>query len=628
MMTKLNHVLLAGVVALTCTSCRAEKEADYQVIPLPQEVSLTQEKPFLLSKSVSITYPEGNALLKRNAEFLSGYIRQSTGYAPRVKALKEGETVKNAIGLGLDADIADKEGYTLTTTSEGIRINGRTENGVFYGCQTLRKSIPAAAQGADISIPAGNIKDAPHFAYRGMHLDVCRHFFPLEFVKEYIDLLALHNMNTFHWHLTDDQGWRIEIKKYPKLTEIGSMRNRTVIGKARSGEYDNTPYGGFYTQEQAKEIVKYAQERYITVIPEVDLPGHMLAALAAYPDMGCTGGPYEVSPDWGIFEDVLCIGNEKTMQFLEDVMAEITEIFPSRFVHIGGDEAPRSRWAKCPKCQARIQAEGLKADKRHTAEDRLQSYCMTRIEKFLNSKGRQIIGWDEILEGDVAPNATVMSWRGTSGGIKAARLGHDVIMTPNVYCYFDYFQTADTKDEPLGIGGYVPVEKVYSLDPTASLTDEQAKHILGAQANLWTEFVATGKRVEYQLLPRIYALSEIAWSPVARKSWEEFSRQRLPAYLARLDAEGAAYQVPQPHGIREETLEGGCFRFTIRPPFPGCRVYYTLNGATPYDFDREVPDYLEVVVPPGEQRVLKCVAVTPAGRRSMVIPTRLGNPGE
>lgn len=298
MMTKLNHVLLAGVVALACTSCRAEKEADYQVIPLPQEVSLTQEKPFLLSKSVSITYPEGNALLKRNAEFLSGYIRQSTGYAPRVKALKEGEMVKNAIGLGLDADIADKEGYTLTTTSEGIRINGRTENGVFYGCQTLRKSIPATAQGADISIPAGNIKDEPRFAYRGMHLDVCRHFFPLEFVKEYIDLLALHNMNTFHWHLTDDQGWRIEIKKYPKLTEIGSMRNRTVIGKARSGEYDNTPYGGFYTQEQAKEIVKYAQERYITVIPEVDLPGHMLAALAAYPDMGCTGGPYEVSPDW------------------------------------------------------------------------------------------------------------------------------------------------------------------------------------------------------------------------------------------------------------------------------------------------------------------------------------------
>ena len=293
MLTKLNHVLLAGVVALACSSCQTEKKADYQVIPLPQEVVLTQEKPFLLNKNVSITYPEGNLLLKRNAEFLSGYIRQATGYTPPVKGLKDGETAKHAINLGLDADIANKEGYVLTTTSEGILINGQTENGVFYGCQTLRKSIPAEAQGADILLPAGSIKDEPRFTYRGMHLDVCRHFFPLEFIKEYIDLLALHNMNTFHWHLTDDQGWRIEIKKYPKLTEVGSKRNCTVVGKARSGKYDNIPYGGFYTQEQAKEIVKYAQERYITVIPEVDLPGHMLAALAAYPDMGCTGGPYK-----------------------------------------------------------------------------------------------------------------------------------------------------------------------------------------------------------------------------------------------------------------------------------------------------------------------------------------------
>ena len=315
-----------------------------------------------------------------------------------------------------------------------------------------------------------------------MHLDVGRHFFPKEFIKKYIDLLALHNMNTFHWHLTEDQGWRIEIKKYPKLTEIGSQRSRTVIGR-NTQEYDNTPYGGFYTQEEAKEIVKYAQERYITIIPEVDLPGHMLAALAAYPEMGCTGGPYEVCPRWGVFEDVLCIGNDKTMQFLEDVMSEIIEIFPSEYVHIGGDEAPRTRWEKCPKCQARIKAEGLKADKKHTAEDRLQSYCMTRIEKFLNSKGRRIIGWDEILEGDVAPNATVMSWRGASGGIEAAQMGHDVIMTPNTYCYFDYYQTADTKDEPLGIGGYVPIEKVYSLDPTFDLNEEQKKHIIGPNSS-------------------------------------------------------------------------------------------------------------------------------------------------
>ena len=293
-------------------------------------------------------------------------------------------------------------------------------------------------------------------------VDVGRHYFPVSYLKQIIDMLALHNINYFHWHLTEDQGWRIEIKKYPKVTEIGAWRDRTVIGR-NTEEYDNTQYGGFYTQEQAKEIVKYAGERYITVIPEVDLPGHMLAALAAYPEMGCTGGPYEVCPRWGVFEDVLCIGNEKSMQFLEDVMAEIIDIFPSKYIHIGGDEAPRTRWEKCPKCQARIRTEKLKADKTHTAEDRLQSYCMTRIEKLLNSKGRQIIGWDEILEGDVAPNATVMSWRGSAGGIKAAQLGHDVIMTPNDYCYFDYYQSEDTRHEPFAIGGFVPLEKVYSL---------------------------------------------------------------------------------------------------------------------------------------------------------------------
>ena len=511
-MRKLNHALLAGALALACASCTAEKEANYQVIPLPQEVSLTQENPFKLNENVLIAYPENNALLQRNAEFLSEYIQQATNYAPKTKAIAAGEQVKNAIVLGLDPSIANKEGYVLTTTPEGISINGQTVNGVFYGIQTLRKSIPAEAKGATVLIPAGEIKDEPRFSYRGMHLDVGRHFFPKEFMKKYIDLLALHNMNTFHWHLTDDQGWRIEIKKYPKLTEIGSQRSRTVIGR-NTQEYDNTPYGGFFTQEEAKEIVKYAQERYITVIPEVDLPGHMLAALAAYPEMGCTGGPYEVCPRWGVFEDVLCIGNDQTMQFLEDVMSEIIEIFPSKYVHIGGDEAPRTRWEKCPKCQARIKAEGLKADKNHTAEDRLQSYCMTRIEEFLNSKGRQIIGWDEILEGDVAPNATVMSWRGMEGGIKAAQLGHDVIMTPTSFCYFDYYQTADTKDEPLGIGGYVPIEKVYSLEPVpAALTEEQSKHILGAQANLWTEYIHSSEHVEYMVWPRMAALAEVQWT--------------------------------------------------------------------------------------------------------------------
>lgn len=617
MLTKLNHVLLAGVVALACSSCQTEKKADYQIIPLPQEVVLTQEKPFLLNKNVSITYPEGNLLLKRNAEFLSGYIRQATGYTPPVKGLKDGETAKHAINLGLDADIANKEGYVLTTTSEGILINGQTENGVFYGCQTLRKSIPAEAQGADILLPAGSIKDEPRFTYRGMHLDVCRHFFPLEFIKEYIDLLALHNMNTFHWHLTDDQGWRIEIKKYPKLTEVGSKRNCTVVGKARSGKYDNIPYGGFYTQEQAKEIVKYAQERYITVIPEVDLPGHMLAALAAYPDMGCTGGPYKVSPDWGIFEDVLCIGNEQSMQFLEDVMAEITEIFPSKLVHIGGDEAPRTRWAKCPKCQARIKAEGLKTDKQHTAEDRLQSYCMTRIEKFLNSKGRQIIGWDEILEGDVAPNATVMSWRGTSGGIKAAQMGHDVIMTPNLYCYFDYLQTADSKDEPLGIGGYVPVEKVYSLDPTAALTEEQAKHILGAQANLWTEYIATTEHAEYMILPRMAALAEVQWTQPEKKDYADFT-QRLPRLIKFYQRDSMNYakhifDIQAEYTTIQEEEDGsgsGAIVATLRT-IDNAPIYYTLDGTEPTTASEQ---YNGTGIVIRQSADLRAVAIRPEGK--------------
>lgn len=612
-MTKLNHTFLVAAIALACTSCHTETEASYQVIPLPQEVNLTQEAPFKLSGSVLITYPENNALLKRNAEFLSEYIRQSTGYASKTKALAQGEQVKNAINLGLDPSIANKEGYTLATTSEGVQINGQTENGVFYGIQTLRKSIPAEAKGADILLPAGTIKDEPRFSYRGMHLDVGRHFFPIEFIKEYIDLLALHNMNTFHWHLTEDQGWRIEIKKYPKLTEIGSVRSRTVIGK-NTDEYDNTSYGGFYTQEQAKELVKYAQERYITVIPEVDLPGHMLAALAAYPEMGCTGGPYEVCPRWGIFEDVICIGNEKSMQFLEDVMAEIIEIFPSKYIHIGGDEAPRTRWEKCPKCQARIKAESLKADKNHTAEDRLQSYCMARIEKFLNSKGRQIIGWDEILEGDVAPNATVMSWRGTSGGIKAAQLGHDVIMTPNVYCYFDYYQTADTKDEPFGIGGYVPVEKVYSLEPTASLTAEQAGHILGVQANLWTEYIPTTKHVEYMVLPRMAALAEVQWTQPEKKDYKDFSK-RLARLMQIYQRDGLNY-AKHVFDLKADFTPDVNKKAVIvtLSTIDDAPIYYTLNGTEPTTASQKYTEPIVIM----ESADLRACAIRSEGKSKIV----------
>ena len=536
-MKKLFLLILAGIFSIYNSNGQT---ASYSVIPAPQMVNTAGQDSFHLKENTTIVYPKGDELLKRNAEFLSEYIGQ-TGKALAIRTYTKERKANNTIILALDPTVKNKEGYILTTTSKGIRISGQTANGVFYGIQTLRKAIPATAQKGEISLPAGEIKDEPRFSYRGMHLDVCRHFYPVEFVKRYIDLLALHNMNTFHWHLTEDQGWRIEIKKYPELTEIGSIRNKTVIGKAGSGKYDNTPYGGFYTQEQAKEIVKYAQERFITVIPEIDLPGHMLAALAAYPELGCTGGPYEVCPDWGIFDDVLCIGNDKTLPFLEDVLAEIIEIFPSKYIHIGGDEAPRTRWKECTKCQARIKNEGLKADKEHTAEDRLQTFCMTHIEKFLNGKGRQIIGWEEILKGDVAPNATVMSWRGIQSGIKAAQMGHDVIMVPKDHCYFDYYQAKDTKQEPLAIGGFVPVENVYNLNPVpAELTPEQQKHILGAQANLWSEYIPTTQQVEYMVLPRMAALSEALWTQPQSKDYESFL-QRLPWLVKLYQRDGVNY---------------------------------------------------------------------------------------
>lgn len=511
--------LLVLLVASSCTSKAVV--ADYDIIPHPQSIEIIEDKPFVMSLNTVIAYPEGDILLQKNAKFLREYVKQTTGYE---LPLKSATDLNNAIVLAIDSALKE-EGYRLTVTSKKVLVEGGTASGVFYGVQALRKAIPAVADGFSISLPSAVITDFPRFNYRGMHLDVSRHFFSIEFIKEYIDLLALHNMNTLHLHLSDDQGWRIEIKKYPKLTEIGSVRNRTVVGRIGSGKYDNVTVEGFYTQEQLRDLVLYASDRFVTIIPEIDLPGHMLAALAAYPDLGCTGGPYEVSPDWGVFADVLCIGNENTFKFLEGVLEEVIEVFPSKYIHVGGDEAPRDRWKKCPKCQRRIKSEKLKGDRTFTAEDRLQSYCMARIEKFLNGKGRFIIGWDEILDGEIAPNATVMSWRGTSGGIKAAQMGHQVIMVPHTSCYFDYYQSPNTEREPLAIGGYIPVKKVYNFNPTEGLTHEQEKYILGVQANLWTEYITTTDYVEYMVLPRIAALSEVQWSNPLQKNYEDFRRR-------------------------------------------------------------------------------------------------------
>ncbi|HCC85838.1 MAG TPA: beta-N-acetylhexosaminidase [Porphyromonadaceae bacterium] len=531
---------LLAAFSLLLASCGAggngSAEADYQVVPLPDQIEMTDGKAFTLSGSTRIIYPEGNEKMERNAAFLADFLELSTGIRPETTT---DEAKKDAIILSLGLQDENPEAYRIQIDGQNIRIEGASEAAVFYGIQTVRKSAPVGNY-RHVTFSPATITDAPRFGYRGMMLDVARHFQPVEFVKKYIDLLALHNINRFHWHLTDDQGWRITIDSYPKLMEISSMRRETVIGR-NTDEYDGTPHGGYYTKEELKDVVAYAAERYITIIPEVDLPGHMLAALAAYPELGCTGGPYEVARKWGIFEDVLCPGKEETFTFLEGVLTEVMEIFPSRYIHIGGDEAPKTRWEKCPDCQARIKDLGLKDRNGHTAEHYLQSYVTARIEKFLNDHGRSIIGWDEILEGELAPNATVMSWRGMDGGIQAAQMGHDVIMTPTGYCYFDYYQTQDTEGEPLAIGGYVPVEKVYSFEPAPDqLTAEQKNHILGAQANLWTEYISDPEHVEYMTLPRLAAMSEVQWMQPGKKNYDEFLT-RLPHLLALYNKLGYHY---------------------------------------------------------------------------------------
>ena len=447
--------------------------ADYNVVPLPNSVTMTGNEPFELTQSATISYPEGNVDMERNARFLAKYVADATEMTLNVMPGK----AKKGMRLVLDKKVKGDEAYTIVVDKKGITIAGSTPRGVFYGVQTLRKSLPVG-NATRILMPAVEIKDCPRFGHRGMMLDCSRHFFPLSFVKRYIDLLALHNMNVFHWHLSDDQGWRIEIKKYPLLTTIGSKRTGTVIGFNTMLD-DSIAYGGFYTQDEAREIVEYARQRYITVVPEIDMPGHMVAALTAYPDLGCTGGPYQVGHRWGIYNDVLCLGNEKVYEFCEGVLDEIMQIFPSKLIHIGGDESPTVRWTNCPKCQKVATEHNLKPET-------IQGYFTSRIEKFVNSRGRSIIGWDEILAGNIDQSATIMSWRNTEYGRKAAEAGHDVIMSPTSHCYFDYNQ-ADEKNakyEPTLCGGYLPVEKVYSFEPYAEgISDEAKKHILGVQAN-------------------------------------------------------------------------------------------------------------------------------------------------
>jgi len=416
--------------------------------------------------------------------------------------------------------------HTIQVSPAGMVVSSPSADGLFLGSRTIIQLLESS--GERPSIPCLSIVDHPRFVWRGMHLDVCRHFFDVAFVKKYIDLLARYKMNSFHWHLTDDQGWRIEIKKYPKLTKVGGWRSGSQVGPYSRNEFDQVRYGGSYTQEEIREVVAYAAARHINVVPEIEMPGHALAALSAYPELGCTGGPYEVQKGWGVFPEVFC-PTDSTIHFLENVLTEVMDLFPSPIIHIGGDECPKESWKQCAKCQARMKAEGLKD------EHELQSYFIQRIEKFVNSKGRKIIGWDEILEGGLAPNAAVMSWRGTEGGVAAAQSGHDAVMSPGSHCYFDHYQ-GDPANEPLAIGGYTTLQKVYSYEPIpAELNAEEAKHILGAQGNIWTEYILTPEHVEYMALPRMAALAEVLWSPKEERDEADFIR-RLEQEFPRLDA--------------------------------------------------------------------------------------------
>jgi hexosaminidase len=543
MMRTLNILIM--VIILSLIGCKSnesgQQENNYNIIPAP--VSLVPATgTFSFDKGSTIIVSPLNEETSKAAGFLSSMLQRSTGVTLPVK---EGSRArKKSVFMAIDTTVnGGPEGYTLEVMAHKIILRAPSAAGLFYGVQTIRQLLPPQVESLSATndirsfkVPECFIKDEPRFKYRGLHLDVCRHMFTLDEIKRYIDIMALHKMNTFHWHLTDDQGWRIEIKKYPALTSIGSKRKETLIGSAydKPEKFDSTPYGGFYTQEDIKVIVKYASERFINIIPEIEMPGHSMAALAAYPVFSCTGGPFEVETKWGVFPDVYCAGKDTTFAFLEGVLDEVMALFPSPYIHIGGDECPKDRWNVCPLCQKRIKEEHLKGS------EELQGYFTKRIESYVSAHGRHIIGWDEILEGGIAPEATVMSWRGTEGGIEAAKLGHDVIMTPGDYLYLDHYQSKEP-GQPLAIGGYSPLEKVYSYEPLPDeLTPEQNKHILGLQGNLWTEYIGSQSYLEYMAFPRAFAIAETGWTPRLKKDFEDFM-VRFRAQCPRYDLMGINY---------------------------------------------------------------------------------------
>lgn len=574
------HAALSAVAAFTLSACAtaAPPAPLLPLVPLPREVA-PAAGAFLLRAGTPVHVEPGSAEeVRRSAGLWTEALRVGRGAALQVvtAACARGAVCLRVLERG------PAEGYALTVHRDSIVVEGNDGAGLFYGLQTLTQLLPApdaygagtGSSGGAVAVPAVSIVDAPRFGWRGMHLDVGRHFFGPDQVKRYIDELARYKLNRFHWHLTEDQGWRIEIKRFPRLTEVGAWRRETMVEKNFDPYVgDGVRYGGFYTQDEIREVVAYAAERYVTIVPEIEMPGHSLAALAAYPELGCTEGPFEPATTWGVFEDIFC-PKEETFAFLEGVLAEVLELFPGEYVHIGGDEAPKARWEASDVAQEVIRREGL-AD-----EHELQSWFIQRIERFLNAHGRRLIGWDEILEGGLAPNATVMSWRGVQGGIEAARQGHDVVMTPTSHLYLDYYQ-GPPEQEPLAIGGFVPLERVYAFDPVPEeLTAAEARHILGAQGNVWTEYMKTWDHVEYMVFPRLFALAERVWSQADARDFPAFAK-RLPRHFQALDARGIRYRIPDVLGLESDglTLDKDA-RVELGAAAPGV-IRYTLDGSEP-----------------------------------------------
>ncbi|WP_162419571.1 beta-N-acetylhexosaminidase [Cyclobacterium roseum] len=622
------NLLIAGLLLfLSQVSLLAQT---HQLLPQPKTV-ITGEGHWNLDPGTVLVAESATA--RKSAHLFSGLLETKTGFELPVRMQAPAHGVLIVLEESMVAD--NPEAYTLEVTGEGVVIRG-ADRGLFYGLQSLFQLVEV--QGSKAVVPQLEIADAPAFGYRGIMLDVSRHFFSTAQVKKMLDLMSQLKFNTLHWHLTDDQGWRLEIKKYPKLTEIGAWRDSTIIGQYYDYQpfiYENEKHGGYYTQEEAREIVRYAAERKITVIPEIELPGHSSAVLAAYPEFGSfeitegtakgsiaavneKGEPLnnEISKQvpgyWGVHYNIYG-PTPAAFGFLEDVLKEVMDIFPSEYIHIGGDEVPKDHWKTSAIAQKVIKKEKLED------EHELQSYFIQRIEAFLNENGRQIIGWDEILEGGLAPNATVMSWRGEKGGIAAAQMGHDVIMTPNSHLYFDHYQAEDKTTEPLAIGGFLPLEKVYSYSPVPeALSEEEAAHVLGVQANLWTEYIPTNQKMEYFLFPRALALAEVAWKTKEEKDYQSFLRDRLPARLLSLEKQGVFFRIPEAIVNIQKDSASGRHLIQIQSLVEGAKVYYTVDG---HKADQTARLYTGPVLAPipgkdQESLVLRYVTVTPGGRSS------------